>query len=305
MSDTNLTKPGTRELGFFDKHYHVLRRLHSLTGIVPIGVFLIAHLTTNSSLLWGKWGLRHEGHDETIVSGGVHYFWKEVQWINNQIPHLLLIEIGLWLAIAFHSVLGVYYARSGKSNTARYAYQGNWRYRMQRLSGYVALLYIFYHIATLRWGWSFLVPGGAKWSADFAASTLAAALRGSNEGFTAMGVAVSLFYFVGITASVYHFANGLWTAAITWGLTISKQAQQRWGFASFALGVGLMGMAWASLAGALLTKPSEMQRIELQLLQEKGKGGTVPGEGGALVDAAPLERVPAGTQAAQPAAGGS
>jgi hypothetical protein len=120
-----------------------------------------------------------------------------------------------------------------------------------------------------------------------------------------MGIAVSLFYFVGITASVYHFANGLWTAAITWGLTISQQAQQRWGFASFALGVGLMGMAWASLAGALLTKPSEMQRIELQLLQEKGKGGAMPGEGGALVDATPLVNVPIDPQAAQPAADGS
>ena len=272
-----------------EKHYHLLRRLHSLSGLVPIGVFLIAHLTTNSSLLWGKWGLRHEGADETIATGGVHYFWKEVQWINNQIPHLLLIEIGLWLGIAFHAILGVYYARSGRSNTARYSYQANWRYRMQRLSGYVALLYIFYHIATLRWGWTFMVPGGTEWSADFAASSLAAALRGSYDGFTLAGIAVSLFYFVGITASVYHFANGLWTAAITWGLTISKAAQQRWGFASFGLGVALMGMAWASLAGALMTKPSDMVKIEQRLLAPK-KGGS--GEAGAMQPLKPIEATP-------------
>jgi succinate dehydrogenase / fumarate reductase cytochrome b subunit len=254
-------------VGFMEKNYHTLRRLHSLSGIVPIGLFLIAHLTTNSSLLWGKWGLRSEGTDETISSGGVHYFWKEVQWINNQVPHLLLIEIGLWLGIAFHAVLGVYYARTGKSNTARYSYQDNWRYRMQRLSGYVALLYIFYHVATLRWGWTFMVPGGTKWSADFAATTLAEALRGSQSEFTTMGIVVSIFYFIGVTACVYHFANGLWTAAITWGLTISAKAQQRWGMASFAIGVGLMGMAWASLAGALMTSPASMRAVETELLK--------------------------------------
>jgi succinate dehydrogenase / fumarate reductase cytochrome b subunit len=252
-----------------EKNYFLLRRLHSLTGIVPIGVFLIAHLTTNSSLLWGKWGLRSEGAEETIVSGGVHYFWKEVQWINNQIPHLLLIEIVLWVSIAFHSILGVYYARTGKANTARYAYQSNWRYSLQRITGYIAIFYIFYHVATLRWGWDFLIPGDAKWSADYAASTLAAALRGSNTDFTAMGVVTSLFYFVGITASVYHFANGLWTAAITWGLTVSAPAQRRWGYVCAMVGVGLMGMAWMSLAGALITPPNEMRKFEQQLLDEK------------------------------------
>jgi succinate dehydrogenase / fumarate reductase cytochrome b subunit len=252
-----------------EKNYFLLRRLHSLTGIVPIGVFLIAHLTTNSSLLWGKWGLRSEGADETIISGGVHYFWKEVQWINNQIPHLLLIEIVLWVSIAFHSILGVYYARTGKANTARYAYQSNWRYSLQRITGYIAIFYIFYHIATLRWGWEFLVPGKTEWSADYAASTLARALRGSDAEYTAMGIVVSLFYFVGITASVYHFANGLWTAAITWGLTVSAPAQRRWGYVCAMVGVGLMGMAWMSLAGALITPPNEMREVEQRLLDKQ------------------------------------
>ena len=33
-----------------------------------------------------------------------------------------------------HSILGVVYAMSGKSNTSRYAYQDNWRYTLQRVS---------------------------------------------------------------------------------------------------------------------------------------------------------------------------
>lgn len=253
---------------FLDKHHFLLRRLHSLTGIVPIGVFLIAHLVTNSSILWGKVGLRGQGGELNWFEGGVYYFWKEVKWINEQIPHLLLIEITLWVSIAFHSILGVYYARTGKSNTASYGYGGSWRYRLQRLSGYIGIFFIFYHVATLRWGWTFLVPGETKWSHDFASSTMALALRGGDD-FTVAGMFVTLGYFIGVSMLVFHFANGLWTAAITWGLTISKSAQQQWGVVCAGLGVGLMGMAWASVIGFAALDPSDTKTLEQAFLDGK------------------------------------
>lgn len=255
----------TTRAGFLDRNYHLLRRLHSLTGIVPIGVFLINHLLTNSSIVWGKFALRGEYGDLERRAGGVAYFWKEVKWINEQIPHLLLIEISLWVAIAFHSVLGVYFARTGRSNTSRYAYQGNWRYKLQRISGYVGILYIFYHVATLRWGWSFLIPpfdGSVQWGGEYAASTMAAALRGGSNGVTGWGVVVSLFYFVGASLLVFHFANGLWTAAITWGLTISEKAQKRWGVVCAGLGAAMMVMAWMSIIGFMTLKPGDAKPVE-------------------------------------------
>jgi succinate dehydrogenase / fumarate reductase cytochrome b subunit len=251
---------------FLDKHHFLLRRLHSLTGLVPIGVFLIAHLVTNSSIVWGKFGLRAEGTGYSLVDGGVAYFWKEVKWINEQIPHLLLIEIVLWLSIAFHSIFGIIYARSGRSNTGSYAFGGNFRYWLQRMSGYIGVLYIFYHVATLRWGWTFLIPGGTKWSHLESVSTMVAALQGSTTGWTIWGVIVSIFYFVGVTALVFHFANGLWTSAITWGLTVSRTAQQRWGYACAALGVGLMGLAWASLVGFKTLSFEQAAVVEKKLL---------------------------------------
>jgi succinate dehydrogenase / fumarate reductase cytochrome b subunit len=230
---------------FMDRHYFLLRRLHSLTGILPIGLFMIVHLTTNASIVWGMLDKRSEKYGHA----GVATFQHEVNFIHS-IPFLLLVEIfGLWLPIAFHSILGVYYARTGRSNTDRYAYQDNRRYRLQRLSGYIGVLFIFYHVATLRWGWTFLVPGGTKWDAEFAASTLAMALQGSETGFTAGGVVVSLGYLLGVSLLVFHFANGLWTAAITWGVTVSASAQRRWGFVCAGLGVGLMALAWSALIG--------------------------------------------------------
>ncbi len=254
---------------FLEKHHFLLRRLHSLSGIVPIGVFLIAHLVTNSSLAWGSFALRGEPAKEAgVLAGGAQYFQEEVHWINTGVPHLLLIEITLWLAIAFHSILGVYYATTGKSNTKNYAYQDNWRYTLQRISGYLGIVFIFYHIATLRWGWTFLVPGGATWSHHFSASTLAAAMKGSTETITAGGIAVSLIYFVGITMLVFHFANGLWTAAITWGLTVSEGAQKRWGAVCAVLGLGLMVAAWSAFFGALALDHDTAKRVELRMIMD-------------------------------------
>lgn len=251
-------------LGWLERHDFLLRRLHSLTGIVPIGVFLIAHLITNSSLVWGGTALRGEGKGLGLLEGGIYYFQKEVAWINTQVPHLLLIEITLWVSIAFHSIVGVWIAMTGRSNTARYGFGSNWRYALQRVSGYIGIAFIFYHVATLRWGWTFLVPGGVKWSHHASASTLAMAIKGG-EGWTVPGLVVALLYFVGVAMLVFHFANGLWTAAITWGLTISQAAQRRWGYVCAAIGVGLMGAGMAALVGALLIDPVKAREIEAKV----------------------------------------
>lgn len=271
----------TERQGFLQKHHFLLRRLHSLTGIVPIGVFLISHLVTNSTLLWGKFGLRAEGHGVSVADGGVAYFQEEVSWINHQVPHLLLIEITLWVSIAFHAILGIVYIRTGKSNTRLYPYADNWRYKLQRISGYVGIVFILYHVATLRWGWSWAVPSGTQWSEQFAASTLAAALQGSPEGWTGLGVAVSVLYFLGISMLVFHFANGLWTAAITWGLTVSDHAQRRWSYVCAGVGVGLMLAAWSALGAAWMIDHDRARQIEEGL----HAGLPLPGQADPVTDA--------------------
>lgn len=258
--------------GFMNRHYFLLRRLHSLSGILPIGVFLINHLLTNSTIAWG---LVNSRASENVAPGTIEQvgemtarrvgtFQHEVTFIN-EMPFLVLIEVTLWVSIAFHAILGVYFARTGKSNTARYAYQDNWRYSLQRLTGYIAIFYIFYHVATLRWGWTFMSPTDEPWSHSQAASTFSLALRGQAQGIGFGGILVSLFYFVGVTASVYHLANGLWTAAITWGLTISESAQRRWGYVCAGLGAGLMLMAWSSLIGFLLLDVNHARAVEADM----------------------------------------
>lgn len=245
MADTATPTANAPKPGFFDRYHFLLRRLHSLSGILPVGLFVIAHLFTNAQMIWGQ----------KAGPEGESMFQHEVDFIHS-IPALLFIEIALWGSIGFHAVLGFYYTFTGKSNVKHYKYKDNWRYTLQRMTGIVALIFIFLHIATLRWRWDLF-----GWFTPFYAH------GGLVEGemisehtpmslpYTAYALQVSwlvvLFYTVGVLAVVYHWSNGLWTAAISWGITVSEGAMQRWGYACLGLFVALTCFFGAAMVGAL------------------------------------------------------
>ena len=133
-------------MSIIDRHYHLLRRLHSLSGVFPVGLFLLPHLTTNSSIVWGRLLGKSEYGD-----AGVETFQHEVDFIHS-LPALEIIEwTVLFGPIAFHAILGVIFARSGKVNVDRYGWNGSWRYALQRMTGYLAVAFIFLHITSLHW----------------------------------------------------------------------------------------------------------------------------------------------------------
>jgi len=249
---------------FIERHYFLLRRLHSLSGVVPIGLFLIPHLTTNSSIVWGS--ALHQGKFSDVVArygsdaAGVAAFQHEVDFIHS-LPGLIMIEIfALWLPIAFHAILGVYFARTGKCNIDRYAYQGNYRYWLQRMTGYVGVAFIFAHISSLRWGWTF---GGLLPSFDgaHAASSTASHMQ---DGL--LGSTIAILYLFCVLGLIFHFANGLWTAAITWGLTISTGAQRRWGQVCVAIGVALAIAGITAVIGFVTLDPEDAREVENHLV---------------------------------------
>ncbi|MFN3166221.1 MAG: succinate dehydrogenase [Phycisphaeraceae bacterium] len=248
---------------FFARNHFLLRRLHSLSGILPVGVFVIAHLFTNAQLVWGQ----EEGPE------GHSVFQHEVDFIHS-IPALLFIEIALWGSIAFHAALGLWYTFTGKHNVQHYKYKDNYRYTLQRITGIVALVFIFLHIATLRWRWDIFgwftpfwahggVVNGEKIGEDVPMSIpyTAYALQ--------TGLVVVLFYLVGVMSVVFHWANGLWTAAISWGVTTSEAAMRRWGYACAGLFVALTVFFLAAMGGALRYNPyddtTDDQKVVLAL----------------------------------------
>jgi len=249
-----------RHASLIDRHYFLLRRLHSLTGIFPIGAFLLLHLTTNSSIVWGSWlNQSHYGH------AGIETFQHEVDFIHN-LPALILLEWGLlFFPIMFHAVLGIVFATTGRMNVRRYPYQDNWRYTFQRISGYIGVVFIIMHITSLRFGVTYwnLMPafdGGA------ASSSTAAHFQNGAWGWIA-----SVFYLVCVLGLVFHFANGLWTAGITWGLTLSVQAQRRWGYICAAIGLGLSAATIMAVVGFSTLDIDEARSVE-QAIEDAPSG---------------------------------
>lgn len=235
---------------FLQRHHFLLRRLHSLTGIVPVGLFVIVHLFTNAQMIWGQPGAG------SGVAGGS--FQHEVDFIHST-PALLFVEIALWLSIAFHAILGIGYMTGWVPNVRHYPYPENWRYFLQRITAWIALVFIIIHIATLRWRinlvgiWNTpffhrLTPDGAPGhSMDDVPMSLP--LTAYALQYSALVVVV---YLIGVSATIYHWCNGLWTAAITWGATITKGAQRRWGYVCIGLAVALTIFMLAAIIGALM-----------------------------------------------------
>jgi succinate dehydrogenase / fumarate reductase cytochrome b subunit len=213
------------------RHHFLLRRLHSLSGVVPIGVFLINHLLTNY-----------------VAFEGPKHYDDKVAWIQS-LPFLLLIEIfGIFVPIAFHGVLGVFIALESKGNVSQYPYMDNWRYAVQRVTAWITLAYIFIHLFHYRL--AYWLGGPVFEGPDF--------FRLTQDGFLHSYIPAAVWlviYLIGLTAAVYHFCNGLVTFCITWGITIGDQSRQRVSYA--AAGVGAVLMVWGVLSlYSLVTTPA-------------------------------------------------
>jgi succinate dehydrogenase / fumarate reductase cytochrome b subunit len=255
-----------QDVGLLDRHHFLLRRLHSLTGIMPVGVFVIFHLFTNAQMVFGT-------------------FDHEVQWIHS-LPALLFLEVfGLWLPIAFHSALGIVYIFSGQRNTSAYPYGGNWRYALQRWTAWTSLIFIVYHVATLRWGWSFF--GLVDTPFIFPDQDLGGAMANAGLSVTELGHAstaialqysplILLLYIVGTYSVIYHWSNGLWTSAITWGLTLSVASQKRWGYVCGIMGVSLSVFAAMALWGAMTFEVTPAHRAAIVAFQEHQRTQELP-----------------------------
>ena len=195
-----------------DPTYYTLKRLHSLSGVVPIGLFLLEHFFTNSLAL----------HGPAAFNGGAEFLAR--------LPYVQLLELfGIGLPILFHMVLGVLIAATGQANVGRHGYARNWMYLLQRASGILLIFYIFYHV----------------WATRFSPEVL----RGDTDLFALMSrhlhqPAVFAFYVLGTLAACFHFGNGLFGFAIHWGLATSRDAQRRaarFGFAVFVV-LALVGL---------------------------------------------------------------
>ncbi|MHC4398362.1 MAG: succinate dehydrogenase cytochrome b558 subunit [Planctomycetota bacterium] len=215
----------------FGRHEFVIRRLHSLLGLIPIGGYLVFHLATNAAIIDGLETYQHRADQ-------IHRLGSTT---------ILMLEWPIiFLPILFHGVIGMMIVCRGKRNMANYPFSGNVRYTLQRVTGVIAMAFILWHVfhmhGWLRAGWwvdNVTEPlGGSRFDPE--------SVRTAPEAIRASWWIVA-FYAVGTLACVYHLANGLWTMGITWGVWTSPRAQRAANVPCALVGVFLATVGTAAL----------------------------------------------------------
>jgi len=215
------------------KENYFWHKLHSLTGIIPIGFYMIQHLTLNSFSLAGP-------DQFNAVIGFFQAVPKHVLLVLEKHVLLVLEIFVLGLPILFHAIYGLFITSRSLPNVSDKAYRWreNWMYTAQRISGIVLFLLLILHVAT---------------------TTVASKFQGEEviqyahwqEKLTQNGYIVLIIYAVGIVIASYHLCYGLWNFCIRWGITVSGKSQRTMQQVSAGAFVVVTLLGWSALYGFL------------------------------------------------------
>lgn len=175
--------------------YYILRRIHSLSGIIPLGLFLIWHLYANTI---------------SIDINGISLFDQKIRSLS-EIPFYIILEIlFIYLPLLFHAGFGFVLFYKSRNNFTQYVHGANFRHLLQKVTGLIAFLFIFYHAYETR---------------------LLSSINGTEVDYLWMvkifeGTGKAWFYLIGCLACSFHFSQGLWLFLINWGYTTSKTLQK-------------------------------------------------------------------------------
>jgi len=195
----------------------VLRKLHQLSGIMPLGFFLLEHFYTNSKALSGA-----ASFNDAV---------KDLQ----SIPYILLVETGgIFIPLIYHAVYGIVITAEARPNNLHYPYARNWFYTIQRVTGVILFFFILFHVLNFRFG---MIPGlNTEAVAHFPEKSFEIVSREFHM------VPIFIVYVIGITATVWHFANGIWLFLVDWGIAIGERAQRLAGYACIGFGIVLLAV---------------------------------------------------------------
>jgi len=237
-------------------------RLHSLSGVAPIGVFLIVHAGLLVAALRGR---------DAFEQAAAGSFRR---------PLLAAVELaGVALPLAFHAVYGLWLtarrepyrvagaAPSGAADEVRASApdagspaspvssvspvsSGGAALTLatftgaagRRVTGAAAFVFIAAHLWVFGEFWG--APWAHGWGSGARPAALYDALAARLSSTVAGAPAFAFAYLAGLSATVLHFASGLSPFCAAWGIATSDAARRRAGYASAAIGVLLF------LAGA-------------------------------------------------------
>ena len=182
---------------FMDSHF-LTRRIHSLTGVVPVGLFLVYHLYLQLYL--------HSGAETYNNSVNSFYDSPLAIWA---------LVIVVYIPLFFHAFLGIHLIFETTVQPS-YTYFSHLLYWLQRISGIGVLLFIIVHVWNAQLGpWM-----AGTWGTHF---------EHLSSGFSnpESGMITKTVYLFGVLGAVFHFANGLNTFCMTWGIALTPKSQIR------------------------------------------------------------------------------
>ena len=256
-----VTTPSTPSNSFLVRHEFLIRRLFSLSGLVPVGAYMVVHLITNASLL-----------DSTAS------YQKAVYQIHGLGVALPLVEwVFIFLPILFHGVVGLVVIRGGMPNSTTYRYGSNVRFTLQRATGMIAFAFILWHVFHMHgwlhftWWTDNVTRGlrGGMFKPYNAATSLAEAMT--------FNVVVPILYAIGLLSCVFHLANGLWTFGITWGIWTTESGMRRAKWVSGVFGVLLAGVAVGAWLAPLRLEEDSL-RTEVRMFRDRFESGELNNE---------------------------
>jgi succinate dehydrogenase / fumarate reductase cytochrome b subunit len=214
---------GVQPLRAGQGHSFFWHKLHSLTGIVPIGAFLIEHIVSNYE----------------TVNGPLAYA-QQVKFLNS-LPLVRMLEwTFIFIPLAFHALYGLFIVFRGRVSVNVYPWASNWMYLSQRITGIIALLYIIQHVWRQRFSGVSLPehPGAAFHKVQ---------VELSNPWMLAI-------YVIAMIATCWHFSYGIWLFAAKWGITPGDKARKKFGWVCGLGGAALCLMGLISIY-AIVTAP--------------------------------------------------
>ena len=168
-----------------DPTHRLLRRLHTLTGILPVGLFLIGHFTVNFIAVRGPAAFNHA--TSTL----------------QRLPMVSALELlGIAFPLTVHIVLGVLLGNTRQAMAERSVYPRPWMRGAQRVTGGFLVVFLLFHV----------------WSTRLSPRVLA----GEPDLFGHMtrhlrDAGVLVLYVLAVLAATSHLAIGLFDLAYRWG----------------------------------------------------------------------------------------
>jgi succinate dehydrogenase / fumarate reductase cytochrome b subunit len=199
--------------------YFLTRRIHSLTGLVPVGLFLVYHL-----------------YLQLYLHSGAEVYNEVINGFYDSPLAIWSLVIVVYIPLFFHAFFGIRLIFESKIQPS-YTYFSHLLYWLQRISGVGVLLFTIAHVWNAQLGpW---VAG--TWGTHF--EHLSSGFADPDSGLITKAV-----YLLGTIGAVFHFSNGINTFCMTWGIALTPKSQIRVRILSILLFIILAASAFYALS---------------------------------------------------------